>query len=150
MADILRTLGTVARALDSIANIEFRDIDLARGQYLYLTRICESPGIIQEQLVNQLNVDRATVTRAVHKLDKNGFINWQTDSINSRVKHLVPTDRGQTVYQVIKRENIYSTKTAVKGMSPAEVAELKRLLELMATNISRDWQQVKSGQKRKY
>ena len=43
---LLREIGIIARALDSIANIEFRDIDLARGQYLYLVRIKENPGII--------------------------------------------------------------------------------------------------------
>ena len=37
---ILREIGIIARALDSIANIEFRDLDLARGQYLYLVRNC--------------------------------------------------------------------------------------------------------------
>ena len=31
---VLREIGIIARALDSIANIEFRDIELARGQYL--------------------------------------------------------------------------------------------------------------------
>ena len=35
---ILREIGIIARALDSIANIEFRDLDLARGKYLYLVR----------------------------------------------------------------------------------------------------------------
>jgi len=29
---VLREIGIIARALDSIANIEFRDIELARGQ----------------------------------------------------------------------------------------------------------------------
>ena len=47
---ILREIGIIARALDSIANIEFRDLDLARGQYLYLVRIAEQPGMIQEEL----------------------------------------------------------------------------------------------------
>ena len=47
---LLREIGVIARALDSIANIEFRDIDLARGQYLYLVRIKENPGISQAVL----------------------------------------------------------------------------------------------------
>ena len=38
---VLREIGIIARALDSIANIEFRDLELARGQYLYLVRIGE-------------------------------------------------------------------------------------------------------------
>ena len=43
MAEILREIGMIARALDSIANIEFKEFDLTRGQYLYLIRICENP-----------------------------------------------------------------------------------------------------------
>ena len=61
---ILREIGIIARALDSIANIEFRDIDLARGQYLYLVRIAENPGIIQEELSDLLKVDRSTVVQS--------------------------------------------------------------------------------------
>ena len=48
--DILRRIGTIARALDSIANVEFKEIELNRGQYLYLTRIKENPGIIANHL----------------------------------------------------------------------------------------------------
>ena len=36
---ILRQISTIARALDSIANIEFKEMQLNRGQYLYLVRI---------------------------------------------------------------------------------------------------------------
>lgn len=45
---LLREIGVIARALDSIANIEFRDIELARGQYLYLVRIKENPGLFKK------------------------------------------------------------------------------------------------------
>lgn len=50
MNDILREIGMIARALDSISNIEFKDLDLTRGQYLYLVRIYENPGVIQDKL----------------------------------------------------------------------------------------------------
>lgn len=48
MADVLREIGAISRALDSISNIEFKKYELTKGQYLYLVRICENPGIIQE------------------------------------------------------------------------------------------------------
>ena len=48
MKGILREIGMIARALDSISNIEFKEYDLTKGQYLYLVRVCENPGIIQE------------------------------------------------------------------------------------------------------
>ena len=39
--NILRKIGSISRALDSIANIEFKDLELNRGQYLYLNRVFE-------------------------------------------------------------------------------------------------------------
>ena len=79
MIDILREIGMIDRALDSIANIEFKQIDLARGQYLYVVRIYEHPGIISEQLSNLIKVDRTTIARAVKKLEKNGFIERKSE-----------------------------------------------------------------------
>ncbi len=36
MTDILREIGMIARALDSISNIEFKELSLTRGQYLFI------------------------------------------------------------------------------------------------------------------
>ena len=33
MSEILREIGMIARALDSISNIEFKEYDLTKGQY---------------------------------------------------------------------------------------------------------------------
>ena len=83
---VLREIGIIARALDSIANIEFRDLELARGQYLYLVRIGEHPGIIQEELSDLLKVDRSTVARSVKKLADKGFIRELNDHSKSKDK----------------------------------------------------------------
>ena len=79
---VLREIGIIARALDSIANIEFRDIELARGQYLYLVRIAENPGIIQEELSELLKVDRSTVARSVKKLEAKGLVQQKAATDN--------------------------------------------------------------------
>ena len=65
MKEILREIGAIARALDSISNIEFKELDLTKGQYLYVIRICENPGIIQEKVAELLKVDRTTASRAI-------------------------------------------------------------------------------------
>ena len=31
MTEILREIGTIARALDSISNVEFKDLELSKG-----------------------------------------------------------------------------------------------------------------------
>ncbi len=105
MIDILREIGMIDRALDSIANIEFKQIDLARGQYLYVVRIYEHPGIISEQLSNLIKVDRTTIARAVKKLEKSGFIERKSDPTNKKIKRLYVTQKGKEIYPFIIREN---------------------------------------------
>lgn len=147
---IIRHIGTIARSLDSIANGEFRHIDLARGQYLYLVRIGEEPGIIQEMLSERLNVDRSTVARSVQKLEKNGLISRVLSEENQKNKRLYLTSKGKELYDFVKREHSYSEARCLEGLTPEEVRLLDSLLIKVKRNILEDWSQVKQGHKRNY
>jgi DNA-binding MarR family transcriptional regulator len=150
MKEILREIGMIARALDSISNIEFKELDLTKGQYLYLVRICENPGIIQEQLVEMIKVDRSTATRAIQKLEINGFIEKKEDPHNKKIKRLFPTEKGKTVYPFIKRENDYSNLVALEGFSEKEAETTFDLLQRIRKNVEKDWEFVKKRNKRDY
>ena len=141
MAEILRDIGMIARALDSISNIEFKEVDLTRGQYLYLVRICENPGIIQEKLAEMIKVDRTTTARAIKKLESNGMIERLEDKENKKIKKLYPTKKGAEIYPFIIRENNYSDE---------EAKQLEYLLNKVCKNVSEDWNFVKKGNKRIY
>lgn len=95
MDDIIREIGMISRALDSISNIEFKEIELTRGQYLYLVRICEHPGIIQEKLAEMIKVDRTTTARAIKRLEEKGMVQSAADQTNKKIKKLYPTDKGK-------------------------------------------------------
>ena len=150
MKDILREVGMIARALDSISNIEFKEMDLTKGQYLYLVRICENPGIIQQQVSDMIKVDRSTATRAIQKLEMNGFIEKKEDPHNKKNKKLFPTEKGRTVYPFIKKENEHSDRVALAGFSDQEMATAYELLERIRKNVEKDWEFVKKGNKRDY
>ena len=150
MKDILREIGMIARALDSISNIEFKEFDLTKGQYLYLVRICENPGIIQEKLAEMIKVDRTTAARAIKKLEMSGFIEKKDDQQNRKIKRLFPTERGANVYPYIKRENEYSNSVALEGFSEGEIETMVHLLQRVRRNVEKDWEYVKKGNKRVY
>lgn len=150
MAEILRDIGMIARALDSISNIEFKEVDLTRGQYLYLVRICENPGIIQEKLAEMIKVDRTTTARAIKKLESNGMIERLEDKENKKIKKLYPTKKGAEIYPFIIRENNYSNAVALNGLSDEEAKQLEYLLKKVCNNVSEDWNFVKKGNKRIY
>jgi len=150
MKEILREIGMIARALDSISNIEFKEFDLTKGQYLYLVRICENPGIIQEKLAEMIKVDRTTAARAIKQLEVHGFIEKKDDEHNKKIKKLFPTDKGKQVFPFIKRENDHSNHVALAGLSESEAETLFHLLERVRKNIEIDWEYVKKGNKRNY
>ncbi|MFS0762257.1 MarR family winged helix-turn-helix transcriptional regulator [Peribacillus phoenicis] len=150
MKEILREIGMIARALDSISNIEFKEYDLTKGQYLYLVRICENPGIIQEKLAEMIKVDRTTAARAIKKLEINGFVEKKEDKHNKKIKKLFPTEKGNNVYPFIKSENDYSNIVALEGFSKREVETISNLLQRVRENVEKDWEFVKKGNKRNY
>ena len=150
MKEILREIGMIARSLDSLSNIEFKEYDLTKGQYLYLVRICEDPGIIQEKLAEMIKVDRTTAARAIKKLEINGFIEKKNDATNKKIKRLHPTDKGKQVYPLLKREGEYSNKVALAGLSDEETETIFNYLQRVRKNIEVDWELVKRGNKRNY
>ncbi|CZR08138.1 transcriptional regulator, MarR family [Trichococcus flocculiformis] len=150
MAEILREIGMIARALDSIANIEFKEYGLTRGQYLYLIRICENPGIIQEKLAEMIKVDRTTASRAIKKLEANGFIEKRADAANRKIKRIFPTEKGKAISPNISRENEHSERVALQGLSEEEATVLSGLFQTVRKNVEGDWEYVKKGNKRNY
>lgn len=150
MKDILREIGMIARALDSISNIEFKEVDLTKGQYLYLVRIYEHPGIIQEKLAEMIKVDRTTASRAIQKLEAQGLIHKKDDETNKKIKRLYATDKGEQTYPFLKREGDYSNGVALAGLSTEETDNLFELLQRVRANIEVEWDFVKKGNKREY
>lgn len=148
--EVLREIGMIARCLDSISNVEFQQFNLSRGQYLYLYRICENPGIIPNQLAELLKVDRTTAARAISKLESDGFIVKKSALGNKKNKVLYPTEAGLEAWEFIRREGVHSDQVTLHGMSEEEIHTAIRLLRKMRHNIEVDWKFVKKGGRRSY
>ncbi|WZL71735.1 MarR family transcriptional regulator [Clostridiaceae bacterium 35-E11] len=147
---ILREIGMIARCLQSISDIEFREINMARGQYLFLVRICENPGINQETLSNLLKVDRTTTAKAVKKLAEKDYILRKQNEKDKRAFALYPKEKGLKIYPFLRKEEDLSTKNALNGFDQEEREKIYGLLKKMRRNIEKDWEIVKSGEKRIY
>lgn len=148
--EVLREIGMIARCLDSISNVEFQHLNLSRGQYLYLYRICENPGIIPNQLAELIKVDRTTAARAISKLESDGFIVKQPALGNKKNKVLYPTEAGLEAWQFIRKEGVHSDQVTLDGLTQEEIETAIQLLRKMRHNIEVDWKFVKKGGRRSY
>lgn len=86
---------------------------------MYLVRICENTGIIQEKLAEMIKVDRTTAARAIKKLEMNGFIKKKDDEHNKKIN----------VFAFIKRENDHSNSVALAEFSEREAESIFHLLQ---------------------
>lgn len=150
MIDVLRDLGKIARALDSIANIEFKDYQLSKGQYLYLVRIYENPGIIPDKLAEMIKVDRTTAARAIQKLEEKGLIEKRADEENKKIRRLFVTAEGASLAPIIQLENDYSNQMALQHLTDEEIAFFSKILKQIEENIDTEWKAVKKGNIRPY
>ena len=81
--DLLRDIGTLARTIHYLHDLHFKELALQRGQFIFLTRICENTGINQNDLSLLLKVDKSTTAKAVQKLTAAGYINRQRSGTGS-------------------------------------------------------------------
>ena len=78
---LLREIGAIYRSIQSIMELRFRNKQLQRGQFIFLTRICEHPGIKQVELTRMCRVDKGTTAKAVRKLMEAGYVLRKPNSV---------------------------------------------------------------------
>lgn len=75
---------------------------LSSSQYKYVLRICEYPGITQDQFFALFFVNPSNITRSLVALEKEGFLLRRQSTRDRRTYQLFPTERAREAYPRIK------------------------------------------------
>lgn len=140
----LRYVGALSRAINSTSDWKYKKFGLKKGQYLFITRICENPGINFAELSNMLKVDKTTTTKAVQKLMELGYINKEQDKKDKRGYKLKPTEKALEVYDFIMNEEAKQLKISFEGFSEEEKEIATKLIKKMSQNIEEYWKEYKN------
>lgn len=147
---ILREVGALSRCVQSISDIRFKEINLQKGQFIFLTRICENPGINQMELSEMLKVDKTTTAKAVSKFIEEGLVTRERNEVDRRNYRLYPSQTAKDIYPGIIGEENRNIETCLKGFSEGERELVYRLVKGMRENIESEWLEIKKyngGQK---
>lgn len=140
---VLRFVGALYRSINSKADSKYKQFNLQKGQYMFITRVCENPGINFMDLSNMLKVDKTTTTKAVKKLIDIGYLNKQQDENDKREYKLTPTKKALDVYEFIIREESKQFEISFKGFSEEEKKTATELIKRMSENIEEYWLDVR-------
>ena len=141
---ILRETGMLARCIQSISDINFKELHLQKGQYIYLTRICENPGISLIDLATMLKVDKSSATKAIPKLEEAGYISKQRDDSDKRLWRLYPESTGLRVYEAVIKEENRNISVCFENFFDEEKAAALSFVSRMKENIEKDWKEIKN------
>lgn len=147
-SSLLRDAGALYRSVQSVMDLRFRQHGLKRGQFIFLTRICENPGIHQIDLTVACRVDKGTAAKAVSKLSEKGYVRREADEFDSRAWKLYPTEKGRKLYQQIIREENQEIAICLQDFTPQEKEEAQKLMRRLSSNFESYWLAEKNSQHR--
>ena len=133
-ANLFKLISLNFRKFQSLLDIEFKKINITRGEYPFLVSLYRSTeGLNQNQLSNNLGVDRAHTNRYVKRLIASGYIENMSNTSKCSL-HL--TEKGiETAKEIIKIINYCSSKI-LSDISEEEILSLTSSLEKI--NLSLD------------
>jgi DNA-binding MarR family transcriptional regulator len=100
-------------------------------QHSYILKICQNPGISQEQLAKMIYINKSNVTRQLSLLEQNGFITRCPSEKDKRVMQVFPTQKAMDIYprvhDLMKEWNDYLTE----DFTEEQLLQLYSMLELV-------------------
>jgi DNA-binding MarR family transcriptional regulator len=136
--------GWLPVVFSQLSDIKYREVRLQRGQFIFLTRIFECPGINLVELSNILKVDKTTTTKAVQKLMDENYVLRRRNNADKRGWHLFPSEKAQEIYQYIIQEEKRNIEICLTGFNLEERDTVYQLIKRIRENIEQDWKKLKT------
>lgn len=113
MIFIMKKINTISRCAAAYRNDVLKDKTLSALYHSYVIVISKNPGISQEELANELCINKSNVTRGLAHLEEQGYVERKADTFDKRILRVYPTDKMTAmlpkVRKVMKEWNEYLT-----------------------------------------
>lgn len=106
-----------------------------RGEPKILEFLAEHEPCEQKVIAAGCNLDSASVTGILGRMEKRELIKRETKNGNRRSLYVSRTEHGEQMTEVVEETFTFVDKRAVEGLTKAEVKELERLLERVSQNL---------------
>lgn len=133
-----RDIGKYISILQRVSNMYFGNelsaYQIGCGQQFFLLQIYNNPGISLQELASNGCYDKATATRAVKKLEEEGYVRTETHGEDKRVRHIYAAKKAEPVVAGTVRRVDSLTEIILEGFSMKERDEAEAFLIRMAEN----------------
>ena len=128
-------INRISRNIRKIKNQEMAEYDLRSAHVSCLYYIYRAGNITATELCEKCEEDKATISRALDYLEKNGFVACETKSAKRYKSALALTEKGTLVGKKIADKIDGVLDEISVGLSDAERKEFYRCLAIISSSI---------------
>ena len=131
---------TIGYALTHVCKAQYRramldEIGLYRGQQFVLCALWDEEGLTHSELADRLRVHPATVTNALKRMERAGFLERRADPKDQRVSRVYLTDAGRDIRGAVERVWAELERQTFSGFSEGERQMLEGFLDRVRGNL---------------
>lgn len=135
---LLKWLSVADRFTKSYLDDRFAPLGINSSQHMYLLKICDQPGILQDSFLNSFYVHPSNIVRTIAVLEKNGFLIKQSYVKDKRTWQLFPTQKALDIAGQIRSICEEAERILTAELSDSERVEFGRLLLCVGKQITQE------------
>jgi DNA-binding MarR family transcriptional regulator len=105
------------------------------GQDILLYYLSIEDGQTVSALVEKMCIQHATISNMIDRMEANGMIKKEKDSLDKRTSRVYMTDKGNEAYKQVAKIWKIMEATATKGLTEKQEDSLRELLQLVLKNL---------------
>lgn len=133
MSKFMKMLNNISRSQAIYRRSKITAEDLQSGHYAFILAICHNPGHSQEELAQELCVNKSTVARNLNYLEDKGYIKRSSLPNDKRQFSVFPTEKMLDVLPEIKSASHQWMTLLSDGIPQNELNTFNAVLERMQT-----------------
>lgn len=111
-----------------------KDLDITSGQYMYIIAICENAGKTQDDLSQEMLIDKGTAARVLFQLEMNGFLTKSMNPADRREYNIFPTAKALAAYPEVLKVREEWHRKLTEDFSDIEREIFEKLFEKAMLN----------------
>lgn len=131
-------INIVARAMKNCLERELAKIGVSPSQWMLLTALGERNKQVQTDLARMVNLDNATVTRIIDKLEEMKLLIRKQDKGDRRVQIVSLTPKGRSAYKKWNTVGEKVNSIATENLSATQLDNTLNLLAVVLKNLTND------------
>lgn len=143
---LLKWLSVTDRFYKIYLDKQLAPFGINNSQYMFLIKICRSPGILQDSLMEMFYVHPSNIVRTIAALEKQGMLTRSPNDKDKRTCKLYPTDRALAVIDEVQEVCEKTEALLLQGITDADQELFTNLLMQAGKNIAMELHIERKGE----